>query len=77
MTKNRAIPPIHRPFSFASSSRRGEFSDAARTRTVGSGSIVNEVERTYNTFVKLANEYQEQFGAVDTVGAEKGSFWNR
>jgi RHS repeat-associated protein len=30
-------------------------------------SLNNRVERTYNTFVQLANEYQEPFGAVDTV----------
>lgn len=39
--------------------------------TVGSGSIVNEVQHTYNTFSLLTTEYQSHSGAVNTGTSPK------
>lgn len=39
--------------------------------TVGSGSIVNEVQYAYNTFSQLVTEYQSHSGAVNTSTSPK------
>jgi hypothetical protein len=39
--------------------------------TVGSGSIVNEVQRAYNAFAQLTTEYQSHTGAVVTATSPK------
>jgi hypothetical protein len=39
--------------------------------TVGSGSVVNEILRQYNTFSQLFAEYQEHGGAVNTATSPK------
>jgi hypothetical protein len=41
---------------------------------VGSGSVVNEVERVYNTFGQLITEYQEHGGAVNTSTSPKTQY---
>jgi hypothetical protein len=34
---------------------------------VGQGTVVNDVQRVYNNFAQLANEYQSHSGAVNTL----------
>jgi hypothetical protein len=39
--------------------------------TVGSGTILNEVQESYNSFGQLVAEYQNHSGAVDTSTTPK------